>query len=616
MPQNSKASVGKKWLPPTSAEWNNMLEAGEAWSRGRFDVQAPNPTPPRATDIIKVRNDTGEQRYRGEVVGIGGPIVSELTAEYTWLSGSLPSPSYGYGILKKDVAPGEIEELQVSGECIAVLNITSMSNRFASIEESIFNMQSADAGEVEILWRPPAFGLQECVVRFTNSPPAVRIRFVTAAAIVDRVVPVIVTQVIGAARDPVIGNLLHVNDVVEVTDPNNLFGDIEEDGIGWANWKPPIKDASGNVLMLGRYEIETCSLPVDELTCELIECLKNTDATLTVRYVPHKTRSSFPNSMEPPEINEDDEIEVQNPNKLDGCTDSKCVIKRVTNKHFGDPTLAETPATGSATTKQWELISVEKRKARWIVISYTSGDGSQVDESFTVVDHWEGEDPEECCEGEITLSKPLGEPPCPLQNALFMCPYRPEHDDYALGLSISAQLGAPLNTTFIVGDSLEWSAEECGTINYTKRTMAFFECCDDNCIEQVSLPWPGSVTPVITGVSYSTDAYGYGGGEACLVFTRGYALVCDTSSADPLYICGDNCCTEKLHYKILMSGDPVPDGATDVGGYSDGGPSKYVAEKCIAEDGDKTGWTLGNGESIPTGTFTRTEPSPECCPEG
>ncbi len=439
----------------------------------------------------------------------------------------------------------------------------------------------------------------------------IRIRFITTEAISGQTVQARVLKTEGNPISLDTGDPLEPGDEITVTDSYNLFGDIEEKCIGWAYFA----QAESEILP-ARYEIEDCSMPVDELKVELIECLKSTDATLTVRYTPHKTRSSYNNAGEPPELNESEEIEnVQNPSKLDGCPDSPCIIKRVTNKHFS--TEDAVIGAGSATEKHWELVSVEKRKARYIIISYSTGDGSTVEESFSVVHYWEGENPEECCD-PVELFNPW-DIQCELFDTLIMCHYRPEHDDYVMGTT--APLGPLILGEFvdgaIVGDqrALRWDETECGAITYRAKKFAYFRCCEEGCITTVTQSWPGTVTPVITGVSISGDVSGYTDQE-CLVFTRGYALVCDTTYADPIYLCGTPCCTEQIYYKILTAGDPLPDGSTDVGGYADESEiSKYVAEKCIAEDGDKTGWTLGAGESIPTGTFTRTDPSPTCCPE-
>ena len=78
---DGKVTSGESFYPPPAAVWNNMIDAGRAWSDGRLNNNTPAPIRSRSTDIIKAVNTSGTQRRRGEVLEISGKALSTLTDE-------------------------------------------------------------------------------------------------------------------------------------------------------------------------------------------------------------------------------------------------------------------------------------------------------------------------------------------------------------------------------------------------------------------------------------------------------------------------------------------------------------------------------------------------------
>lgn len=170
MPSNNagKASPGSPFRPPPAQIWNNMVDAGNAWAIDQLSNGVPNPTRPRATDIIKIQNTSGAARRTGEILKIQGKALDAITAEHIWLLGIEPTADCYFGILKKPVADDGIEQLQVSGVCLALVDIADVEHTKAKVAVGSYVLESSDSGPLEILYAPETTGEQTCVVRFAG----------------------------------------------------------------------------------------------------------------------------------------------------------------------------------------------------------------------------------------------------------------------------------------------------------------------------------------------------------------------------------------------------------------------------------------------------------------
>lgn len=168
-PTEGKASSGSPFRPPPAVIWNNMIEAGRAWADGRLSNESPPPTRPRESDIIKVRNDSGAARRKGEILRIEGSALTDVVDEHIWLLGVEPTAEGYFGILKRPCETSAVESLQVSGCCLALVTISDLSHTRAKAADGSYVLESSDDGPVEILYAPDGTGEKECVVRFAGS---------------------------------------------------------------------------------------------------------------------------------------------------------------------------------------------------------------------------------------------------------------------------------------------------------------------------------------------------------------------------------------------------------------------------------------------------------------
>lgn len=164
-----KASPGDPFIPPPAAIWNNMVDAGAAYGIQRLNSGSPSPTRPRSTDLIKLKNDSGEDRRRGEILEISGKAITDLSDETPWLIGVEPSLGF-FGILKDPVLNESIVDTQVSGVCLALVVIEDVGDSHAYATPGEYVLRSGRSGPLEILYAPEETGEHPCVVRFAAPP--------------------------------------------------------------------------------------------------------------------------------------------------------------------------------------------------------------------------------------------------------------------------------------------------------------------------------------------------------------------------------------------------------------------------------------------------------------
>ena len=160
------------------------------------------------------------------------------------------------------------------------------------------------------------------------------------------------------------GRALQYGDTLTIYDPFNLWSDIEPEATGWAYLAYSQEDDSTtseiNESHVARYEIEECSLPVNEIEGTLKECLMGgmTTGTAEVDLDNEGIRSTYPSVDEPPDSEFQTvtggatEVTFQNPWKLDGIEGSKCVLRSKTNLQTSDPENYTAPKDSSSTSSE------------------------------------------------------------------------------------------------------------------------------------------------------------------------------------------------------------------------------------------------------------------------
>lgn len=162
-----KRSPGQPFKAPRAETWNGMVEAGNAYRAGLLSDGGPPPrTRPRSTDTIKLKNSSGANRARGEILRFNGKAITDLSDENCWLIGSAPTESGYFGILKEPIESNGVGDAQVSGWCMATVDIADADHTRARAIAGQYVLESAHDGPLEIIYKPSGTGEIECVVRF------------------------------------------------------------------------------------------------------------------------------------------------------------------------------------------------------------------------------------------------------------------------------------------------------------------------------------------------------------------------------------------------------------------------------------------------------------------
>jgi hypothetical protein len=168
---DGKASPGKKFAVPPAEIWNGMVDAGAAYRAGRLSIGDPGPTRPRETDIIRLRNGGSTARQRGEIMLVvrNFKAITDLSDESIWLDGAEPTANGHFAILKEPIDINAVGRAQVSGCCLALVNITDTNHQRARSVLGNYVLQSSAEGPIDILYAPSGTGEKECAVRFGGS---------------------------------------------------------------------------------------------------------------------------------------------------------------------------------------------------------------------------------------------------------------------------------------------------------------------------------------------------------------------------------------------------------------------------------------------------------------
>lgn len=148
-------------------DYNRNQDGAELANRQQLGTAPLSIPAPRSTDMIKCRNSSGVDLVSGNVLEIDDHEPTEdLTRRTMYFTGITPTgPSVPFGVLLRAIPNTDIGDLQCSGVCVALVNVTDATHRFGQTNASAV-LQSAAIGPVELLWKPAGTGQAACLVRF------------------------------------------------------------------------------------------------------------------------------------------------------------------------------------------------------------------------------------------------------------------------------------------------------------------------------------------------------------------------------------------------------------------------------------------------------------------
>jgi len=124
--------------------------------------------------VVLIKNDSGADRLRFEVLGIDGPVYSPTDNPEGFkndivLKGIVPTEASHRGrfvILAEPLADGNVGHAFVSGVCVAKVNITNEGHRFADVEDNQpGRLKAFSSGAATILWVESSTGVKWAIVQ-------------------------------------------------------------------------------------------------------------------------------------------------------------------------------------------------------------------------------------------------------------------------------------------------------------------------------------------------------------------------------------------------------------------------------------------------------------------
>ena len=172
----AKQQVGAPLQIP-AATWNAMIDAARAHADQQHNQNVQSDHWFRSGDLIKVRNQSGEDIDRFGILALSSPIIdpADKLREFknqVAVDGVLPEEEHAgqFCILLDPLKDGKIGRGWVSGVCPVQVNVEEDWHRYADLSpESTTELKSKPDGGAEILWCESGTGSKWAVVRLSNA---------------------------------------------------------------------------------------------------------------------------------------------------------------------------------------------------------------------------------------------------------------------------------------------------------------------------------------------------------------------------------------------------------------------------------------------------------------
>ena len=153
-------------------DWNNARAAGADYAQRRALGGGRDTRPSQHVShvIAKVKNNTGADRARGDVLELGDYLLTDSDNHTPWFEGETPDTTrLSFAILQEPIKEDEIGKAYTAGVGFAVVNVTDAAHKFAYVKSGEHKLQSATGGNVRILHKPSGTGDKDCMVQIVQT---------------------------------------------------------------------------------------------------------------------------------------------------------------------------------------------------------------------------------------------------------------------------------------------------------------------------------------------------------------------------------------------------------------------------------------------------------------
>jgi hypothetical protein len=142
---------------------NDTVELVNAYNEGRLSGTRGITRGDSSRVVVEVRNSTGGDRARGEVVQLGDHLLDDVSEEHPWFDADLVDAPVlqRMAILLKPIKEDAIGPAQMLGVCLARVDVTSTSHTHAMPLDGDSELTSSFTGPCELLMVPDETGVQD-----------------------------------------------------------------------------------------------------------------------------------------------------------------------------------------------------------------------------------------------------------------------------------------------------------------------------------------------------------------------------------------------------------------------------------------------------------------------
>jgi len=176
-----KVQRGQPLVIPAST-YNAFVDAAQDYQRRKLSQQSTGLSTSRDADMVLVKNSSGADRARFEILGINAPVITptdnlDQFLNRPALSGVIPTAANHWGkfvILAEPIRNGLLGLGWLSGVCPVKVDIVNANHWHADVADNIAaNLKSSGGGAAQILWKESGTGVKWAVVRLGRWSPTV-----------------------------------------------------------------------------------------------------------------------------------------------------------------------------------------------------------------------------------------------------------------------------------------------------------------------------------------------------------------------------------------------------------------------------------------------------------
>ncbi len=167
--------VGGQRLRIPAGAYNSFVDSALDFQRRQRDQGAKSRPAQVQSGIILVRNDSGGDRQRFDVLGVAGPLYgpSDNLDEFknrpavTGVTPLVADHKGRFVVLMEPVRAGGLARALAVGVSPVTVDVEDEAHKFADVADGICgNLASGSDGAAAIMWKEPGTGLHWALVRF------------------------------------------------------------------------------------------------------------------------------------------------------------------------------------------------------------------------------------------------------------------------------------------------------------------------------------------------------------------------------------------------------------------------------------------------------------------